>query len=607
MMNQTIQEKYHQSPHSPGVYLMKDAKGKILYVGKAKDLKKRLASYFIKKQHHELKTAALLDMVKDFDLIITTSGHEAFILESNLIKEHNPKYNVILKDGKNYPLLRIDMNETYPAIQRVRKIKNDHALYFGPYSSSMSVNRTLKQIQKIFKLRKCRNTQFQNRSRPCLNYQIKSCLGLCCIEVPEADYKSRVKDAILFLKGKSRQVVKKLKNEMKSHAVLQEFEKAAQARDAVFAIENIMEKQVVVCPDLKDRDVMGLAADKGKAVVTIMIVRSGLLIDTANYPLDLGFKEANEALSAFVDQYYKKTRFLPGFVLLNQEIENKEEIERLLTIQLGKKVQVHCPKRGEKKRLVDMAIVNASRELEKILLREKEEQATLIMLKSLLGMKDLPQRIECFDNSNISGQDPVSSMVVFKNARPDKSAYRKYIIKGIEFQDDYAYMYQTLERRFSKTREKMAWPDLLVVDGGKGQLGMAMAVLKDLGLEQPFAMVGLAKKDKAKGEVFDKIYVPGRSNPLNIGMSKKALYLLQQVRDEAHRFAITFQRKRREKRGGLSFLDSISGIGPKKKKMLLTRFKGVKNMEKASLEELSSLPGITRELAARLLKELTAR
>jgi excinuclease ABC subunit C len=353
MMNQTIQEKYHQSPHSPGVYLMKDAKGKILYVGKAKDLKKRLASYFIKKQHHELKTAALLDMVKDFDLIITTSGHEAFILESNLIKEHNPKYNVILKDGKNYPLLRIDMNETYPAIQRVRKIKNDHALYFGPYSSSMSVNRTLKQIQKIFKLRKCRNTQFQNRSRPCLNYQIKSCLGLCCIEVPEADYKSRVKDAILFLKGKSRQVVKKLKNEMKSHAVLQEFEKAAQARDAVFAIENIMEKQVVVCPDLKDRDVMGLAADKGKAVVTIMIVRSGLLIDTANYPLDLGFKEANEALSAFVDQYYKKTRFLPGFVLLNQEIENKEEIERLLTIQLGKKVQVHCPKRGEKKRLVD--------------------------------------------------------------------------------------------------------------------------------------------------------------------------------------------------------------------------------------------------------------
>ncbi len=607
MMNQIIQEKYSQSPHRPGVYLMKDARGKIIYVGKAKDLKKRLSSYFIKKDHQELKTAALLEMVKDFDLIITTSGHEAFILESNLIKEHNPKYNVILKDGKNYPLLRIDMNETYPAIQRVRKIKKDHALYFGPYSSSLSVNRTLKQIQKIFKLRKCGNTQFQNRSRPCLNFQIKACLGVCCNHVPEADYKRRVKDAILFLRGRSGQVVKKLKAEMESHSVLQEFEKAAQLRDAVFAIENIMEKQVVVSPDLKDRDVMGLAAKKGKAVVTVMMIRSGLLIDTVHYPLDLGFKESSEALSAFVDQYYEKTRFLPAFVLLSREIENKEEIQQRLTLQLGKKVQVHSPVRGEKKRLVEMAVVNASRELEKILLKEKEEQATLVMLKSLLGMKDLPQRIECFDNSNISGQDPVSSMVVFTNGRPDKSAYRKYIIQGIEFQDDYAYMYQTLERRFSKAREEMAWPDLLVVDGGKGQLGMAMAVLKDLGINQSFAIAGLAKKDKAKGELFDKIYVPGRSNPLKIGTSKKALYLLEQLRDEAHRFAITFQRKRREKRGGLSFFDSISGIGPKKKKMLLTRFKGLKNLKNASQEELISLPGINRELAARILQELTSR
>ena len=606
-MNQTIQEKYSQSPHCPGVYLMKDVKGKIIYVGKSKDLKKRLSSYFIKKHHSEMKTAALLEMVNDFDLIITTSGHEAFILESNLIKKHNPKYNIILKDGKNYPLLRIDMNETYPAIQKVRKIKKDNALYFGPYSSSLSVNRTLQEIQKIFKLRKCRNTQFQNRSRPCLTYQIKACLGPCCNEVPEAYYKSRVKDAILFLRGKSSQVVKKLKSEMKTYSVLQEFEKAAQLRDAVFAIENIMEKQVVVSPDLKDRDIMGLAADKGKAVVTVMLVRSGLLIDTVHYPLDLGFKEPNEALSAFVDQYYEKIRFLPSLVLLSREIENREEIQQRLTLQLGKKVQVHHPLRGEKKRLVEMAIVNASRELEKILRKEKEERATLVMLKSLLGMKDLPHRIECFDNSNISGQDPVSSMVVFTNGRSDKPAYRKYIINDIEFQDDYAYMYQTLERRFSKTQEEMVWPDLLVVDGGKGQLGMAMAVLKDLCLDYSFALVGLAKKDKAKGELFDKIYVPGRSNSLNIGTAKKGLYLLEQLRDEAHRFAITFQRKRREKRGGLSFFDSIPGIGPKRKKMLLTRFKGLRNMESASLEELSSLPGISKELAARILKEVTAR
>ena len=605
-MDQTLQEKYSQSPHSPGVYLMKNARGKIIYVGKAKDLKKRLASYFISKQQPDTKTAALIEMIISFDLVITASDHEAFILEANLIKEHNPKYNVILKDGKNYPLLRIDMNESYPAIQRVRNIKNDHALYFGPYSSSLSVKRTLKQIQKIFKLRKCQNTQFENRSRPCLNYQIKACLGPCCNEVDPSEYKKQVKDAILFLRGKSRQVVKRLRDEMKVHAGVQEFEKAAEKRDAIFAIENIMEKQVVVCPDMRDRDVMGLAWDKGKAVVTVMMVRSGLLIDTVHYPLDLGFKEPDEVLAAFVDQYYGKTRFLPVSVLLSQRIENSGEIEDRLTQSLGKRVMVHFPERGEKKSLVNMALVNASQELEKILLREEEDQASLVLLKSLMGMENLPRRIECFDNSNISGQDPVSSMVVFTNGRPDKAAYRKYIIKGIEVQDDYAYMYQVLERRFSKTKEEMVWPDLLVVDGGKGQLGMALAVLTDLGLDRSFALAGLAKRDKAKGEAFDKIYVPGRSNPLNIGQAKKALYLLERVRDEAHRFAITFQRKRREKRGALSILDSIPGLGPKKKKMLLTRYKGIGNMKKASLEELVALPGITGYLAKRLLKELNA-
>ncbi len=602
----SLQEKYQESPHGPGVYLMKDGSGKIIYVGKAKDLKKRLASYFTKKQQPDPKTSALLEMVRDFDLILTTSGHEAFILESNLIKEHHPKYNVILKDGKNYPLLRIDMNEPYPALQRVRQIKDDHALYFGPYSSSLSVDRTLKQIQKIFKLRKCRNTQFKNRSRPCLNFQIKACLGLCCNTVAEADYKKQVKDAILFLRGKSRQVVTRLKGEMQAHAADQAFEKAAQVRDIIFSIENIMEKQVVVCPDLKDRDVMGLAWGRGKAVVTVMMVRSGLLIDTANYALDLGFKEPDEVLFAFVDQYYEKTRFLPAFVLLNQEIEGREGIEARLTLAEGKKVSLLCPVRGEKKRLVEMAVVNAQRELEKVLLREEEQRASLVMLKSLLGMKVLPQRIECFDNSHYAGQDPVSSMVVFTHGRPDKSAYRKYSLRDIEFQDDYAYMVQVLERRFSKSREEMPWPDLLVVDGGKGQLGMALAVLKELGLDSPFSLAGLAKQDKSKGETEDKIYLPGRSNPLTIGSAKKALFLLEQIRDEAHRFAIGFQRKKREKRGGLSFLDGISGIGPKKKKMLLTRFKGLENMKKASVDELASLPGITRELAQALLLQLNA-
>jgi len=592
-----ILEKYRQTPNNPGVYLMKDARGRIIYVGKAKDLKKRLSSYFVKKKNHDAKTAALLEMIKDFDIIITSSGHEAFILESNLIKEYNPKYNVILKDGKNYPLLRIDMNEMYPAIQRARKIKNDKALYFGPYSSSRSVNKTLKQIQKIFKLRQCKNTQFKNRSRPCLNFQIKACLGPCCNDVSSGAYKIHVQDAVLFLKGKSGQVIKKLKTQMMGFSSSREYEKAAQVRDTIFAIENIMEKQVVVSRDLKDRDIIAVAADKGRAVIVVMAVRSGYLIDTAHYPFDLGFKDPDEILSAFLTQYYKNNLFLPSFILLNKRLENTVLLEHRFTEQKGKKVRINTPIRGEKKRLVEMAHINALRELEKKLLKEEEERASILMLKELLKMERLPSRIECFDNSNLSGQDPVSSMVVFKDGRPFKDGYRKFIIRDLDFQDDYAYMVQVLERRFLKDTSEMEHPDLLVVDGGKGQLSMALAVIKELNIENRFYVAGLAKKNDAKGEKFDKIYIPGRSNPLNTSQAKKALYLLQRVRDEAHRFAITFQRKRREKRAGLSMLDKVPGIGPKKKQILLKHFKGTAKMKTASIDEIAALDGINKSIA----------
>ena len=605
-LDTALAEKYLQAPHSPGVYLMKDAKEKIIYVGKAKDLKKRLGSYFAKQNHTDGKTAALLAMVRDFDLIITASDHEAFILESNLIKEHRPRYNVLLKDGKNYPLLRIDINAPFPAIQRVRKIKNDHALYFGPYSSSGSVTRTLRHIQKIFKLRKCKDSQFKNRSRPCLNYQIKECTGPCCRKVDETAYMQQVKDAVLFLKGRPGQVMQKLKNEMQAHAAFQEFEKAAQKRDAMFAITHIMEKQVVVCTDLKDRDVMGLGAREGMAVVTVMLVRSGRLVDTVHYPLDPGFRENDEILRAFLWQYYGKTRFLPDVVLVDREVENLDALASVLREKKEKKVKVHVPVRGEKRRLVEMACVNANRELEKLLAKEAAARSALAMLQSLLHMDRLPERIECFDNSNLAGKDPVSSMAVFTKGRPDKSAYRRYIIQDMDQPDDYACMTQVLTRRFSKPEKEMPRPDLLVVDGGKGQLGMAMSVLRELGLQGRFTVAGLAKKDEAKGEDLDKIYIPGRANPVNTASAKKALFLLQQVRDEAHRFAVTFQRRRREKRGSLSVFDTVSGIGPKKKKLLLTRFKGVKNLKNASVEEIATVSGITTDLARKLLDRVNA-
>ncbi len=605
MFTAKIKEKYDQAPHNPGVYLMKDKKGKILYVGKAKDLKKRLSSYFVKKDQPELKTAALLALVADFDLVVTQSDQEAFILESNLIKEHAPKYNVLLKDGKNYPLLRIDMNETYPSIRRVRRIEKDHALYFGPYSSSKSVNQALKQIQKIFKLRKCTDTQFKTRSRPCLNFQIKACLGLCCNEVDPEEYLSRVRAAVLFLRGRTGEVVKKLRKEMAEYAGSQAFEKAAQVRDTIFAVERIMERQVVVCPDGQDRDVVGLACERDRAVVTVMQVRSGYLINTAYYPLELGFKDAEEVLAAFVVQYYEKAAQIPGSVLLSQPSEDMARSEAALNEMAGHRVRFHYPVRGEKRRLAEMARLNARGELDKILLREEEARAGLLMLQHLLGMDRPPERMECFDNSNLQGKDPVAAMVVFTDGRPDKSAYRKFIIKDIEHQDDYAYMTHVLSRRFQHDRENMPLPDLLVVDGGRGQLSMAVNVVKELGLDGRFTLAGLAKKDADKGEKADKVYLPGRSNPLNTSQSAKALFLLEQIRDEAHRSAITFQRSRREKRSKLSALDGIPGIGPKKKKLLLTTFKGVDNIRGQTPETLSALPGITLKMARDLLDALS--
>jgi excinuclease ABC subunit C len=606
MINAELVEKYRQAPHVPGVYLMKDAKAKIIYVGKANDLKKRLSSYFIKKSQPDAKTAALLAMVRDFDLILTSSGHEAFILESTLIKEHSPKYNVTLKDGKNYPLLRIDMNEDYPAIIRVRKIARDNALYFGPYSSSSSVNRTLNRIQHVFRLRKCRNTQFRNRSRPCLNYQIKTCLGLCCNEVSPVEYKKQVQAAILFLKGRSKEVVADLNKQMSAHADALEFEKAARIRDTLAAIRNIMEKQVVVSPDLKDRDIIARAWDKGKIVITVMMVRSGYLMDTAHYYFELGFKEPDELVSSFLEDYYGRLSELPSIILLDQPMDNTDLLTERLKESFSEKksLSIHVPLRGEKKRLVDMAGINARQELEKQLLKEEEEQAALASLKNLLRMEKTPERIECFDNSSLSGHDPVSAMVVFKEGKPWKEGYRKYILKNMEIPDDYAAMYQVLSRRFAKNSKERDYPGLLLVDGGKGQLGMAMAVLKELAIDGQFKVAGIAKKDAAKGETTDKIYIPGRQNPLNTANAVKALYLLQRVRDEAHRFVITFQRNRREKGAKLSALDTVPGIGPKKKKMLLKHFRGISGIKKASVEEISALPGMTPQLSQTLLTAL---
>ncbi len=604
-MNSALSEKYNSAPSDPGVYLMKNKNGKIIYVGKALNLKKRLASYFAGRlSRHDMKTGVLIKKITDFETIITSTEHEALILESNLIKKYKPKYNVILKDGKNYPCLRIDINEKYPVLEIVRKIKKDHALYFGPYSSAYGVRSTLRKVNRIFRLRKCRKNQFNNRSRPCLNFQIKACLGPCCNDVAEEEYKKIVKDVVLFLKGKAPELVKKLKQEMQDRALNEEFEEAAKIRDTIYAIKKTLEQQVAVSTDMLDRDVISCECLKEKAVVTILFVRAGNLIGTRHYHFDMELNRSEEILEAFIRQYYEKNAFLPCQVLISENIGDKELLEHDLSLKKGRKVKILVPARGEKKRIVEMAANNGKKELKKLVSKEAEALNTLKILQERLHMSSFPERIECFDNSNISGTDPVSSMVVFINGFADKTKYRKFIIKNVKGQDDYACMTEVLMRRFLKDQSDMQFPDLLLVDGGKGQISMAVSVLKELGLENRFQIAGIAKKDPDRGEDQDKIYLPNRANPVNLGDSQKALFLLQRLRDEAHRFAITFQRKRRLKRAEVSALDGISGIGPKREQMLLKKYKGITGIKQASIEELAALPGMTLKAAKNIAAEL---
>lgn len=604
-MNPELQEKYRTTPSDAGVYLMKDKKGRIIYVGKAGNLKKRLAAYFVKTTGHDPKTGILIKHIVDFEVIVTAGDHEALILEATLIKRHKPRYNVLLKDGKNYPCLRLDTTRDYPALEVVRKIKDDGAAYFGPYSSAHAVRHTLKQVHRIFKLRKCRNSQFNNRSRPCLQYQIKACLGPCCLEVPVEVYGEIVNDVKLFLKGRAPELIRKLKDKMLRAADAQAFEKAAHLRDTLFAIEKTLERQVAVAPDMMDRDVIACHGDQGRAVVTLLFVRSGYVVGTRHFHFDMTWNTIPEIMGAFLMQYYGNNTFIPTQILLSHAVEDQPLMETQFSDKKGRRVYLLVPERGDKKKILDMARLNAENELETTLSKQVETEAVLDMLQKLMSMPVPPRRIECYDNSNISGTDPVSSMVVFTDGKPDKGAYRKFIIKNVAQHDDYAYMTEVLSRRFAPDKkEPLPLPDLVVVDGGKGQLSMAVAVLKDLGLADKMYVAGLAKKDKEKGEEHDKIYIPNRSNPLNTASSLKALYLLQQLRDEAHRFAITFQRKRRAKRAGSSVLDGIPGIGKKRRALLMQEYKGITAMKQATVEEMATLPGMTLPAAEAVFNAL---
>jgi len=604
----SILDKLAMVSSEPGVYVMKDAEDRVIYVGKARNLKKRLASYFTRSRtgslHPDIKTGILVKKISNFETILTGTEKEALILESNLIKRYRPRYNVILKDDKRYPCLRLNLTNPYPNLTVVRKIKKDGDLYFGPFASSAAVRKTLKIIHKTFKLRKCKIKDFKNRSRPCINHQMGACLAPCCLDVDKNRYNEIVKEVILFLKGRTPDLIQKIKKEMISAANKQHYEKAAVLRDKMFALEQVIEKQVAVTNDFKDRDVIGFAGSYEYSMITMLFVRSGFLLGTRHFNFSEIMSTEEEMIGAFIRQYYEKAPFVPKEVLVPTQLDDAFLLEELLSSIKGKKVSVLEPKKGEKLRLVKLASQNAENSLKEFRDSAATDMEILIKLQKRLKMDKIPQRIECFDISSISGIEAVAGMVVFENGKPNKSLYRKYRLKSVEAQDDYTCMAEVLKRRYVKGDKSKPYPDMLMVDGGKGQLNIAVSVIKSLKLEQKFQIISMAKKNESKGETQDKIYKPGQVNPANMGRGGESLLFLERIRDESHRFAISFHRRRRGKRFIRSALDSIPGVGKKRKTTLLKHFKSIKKIRAATLEELSTLPGINRKIAEAVKKTL---
>ncbi|NVM22489.1 MAG: excinuclease ABC subunit UvrC [Desulfobacterales bacterium] len=599
-----LKEKLSSLPSSPGVYLMKDAKGRIIYIGKALDLKKRITSYFTKAWKKDLKTSVLIEKIAGFDTILTNTEKEALILESNLIKRHSPRYNVVLKDDKRYPCLRLNIGSPYPNLTIARKIEKDGALYFGPFASAHAVRETLKVIHRTFKIRKCKSSTIKRRERPCLNYQMGICLAPCSRPIDQAEYASVVDEVIMFLKGRMPELVKTVRERMDSAAVRKDFEAAAAHRDRLFALKKTLEKQVAATADFKDRDVVGVARHDSAALIMVLFIRSGFLLGNRPFYFPKTVASDSEMLCSFVKQYYESAPFIPKEFLLPSVPEDHALLEEWLGEMKGEKVFILVPQRGEKARMLEMAEQNAARSLEEQISAAQTQEGILDRLHRLLSLERRPERIECFDLSNMAGAESVGAMVVFEKGKPARQAYRKYRIKTALGADDYAMLAEVLARRYGEGEGLQVLPDLLMVDGGKGQLNVAVTVLKSLHLCGSLDIVGIAKKDPRRGETEDKVYKPGRKNPVNLKRDSEVLLFLQRIRDEAHRSVITYHRKRRLMACRRSVLKEIPGIGEKRRMCLLKHFGSLKRIKAASVEELAAVPGMTRRAAEAMVEAL---
>ena len=592
----TLDQKIDHLPAAPGVYLFKDKKGAILYVGKAGNIRHRVNSYFQNPDAKDLKTLTMLGKVADIDTMVTHTEKEAFILEDTLIKTHRPRYNVKLRDDKNYPCLKLSLDEEYPTLCIVRRIKKDGSLYFGPYPSATSLRETMRVIRRLFPIRTCTDTKFTHRLRPCINYEMDRCPGPCCEAVDPTKYREVVQQVKMFLSGKDRDLLESLKKKMEEESEKLHFETAARIRDQIASVERVIEKQKIVSQDFLDQDVIGFHRRDHRLVVYPFFVRAGKLMGGRGFVFPSTGLLDEEVLSSFLSQYYREGKFIPEQILIPKLVPDQDFVEQRLTELKGKRVRISVPAKGDKKRLLEMACENA----EKFLLAkdelEKDEEKLLAALKERLHLRRVPRRIEAFDISNLQGGNAAGSMVFFEDGKPNKERYRHFKIKTIEGADDYGMMYEVLLRRYQRAADEDDLPDLVLLDGGRGQLNVAKEVLKELKIngvdlislakERTIEKHGLSEVRKTQ----EKVFHPQFKEPMILGRHSPMLHLLDRIRDEAHRFAITYHKKVRSRETVKSELGEIPGIGQARQKELLKFFGTVEKIREATEEGLAKAP-----------------
>jgi excinuclease ABC subunit C len=611
-----LQATLRKLPDKPGVYLMRDARGDVVYVGKAQNLKHRVRSYWQKQaiapmEGHRVRN--VIDRVVDVEYTITDSVSEALLLEANLIKRYRPRFNVRLKDDKSYPYIKITKADDFPRVERTRKLVQDGSRYFGPYASASSVDESMNLVRRLFPFRTCTIDITEGEralARPCLLYHIKRCQGPCIQAVSKADYGEQITQIELFLDGRQESVVRALTKEMQVASAQTEYERAASVRDKIRAIERTMESQKMAAFKRTELDLVGLARQDNQAAIQLFVIRNGAMVGRDVFLLD-AFREApdEEVLSSFLEQFYARATSVPPQVLVPFALPDQADLEAFLALQRGGPVHLSVPQRGEKRELLVLATQNAAETLAREQARWLADQGkTLGALEELaeaLGLPAPPLRIECYDISNVQGSDSVGSMVVFEEGRPRPGEYRRFKIRTVVGANDFASHQEVLRRRFRRARagdegaeEALRWamPDLVIIDGGKGQVSAAKEVLDELGLHD-LPMAGLAKER-------EELFLPGATEPVVLPATSPALYLVQRLRDEAHRFAITYHRDLRSKRQTHSAFDDLPGVGPKRRRALLRVFGSAKRVRDAPVEQIAAVPGIGPALAERIKSTL---